>query len=345
MWMNRLVAILLLGAVLVFFHHTGLGSVLRTKPDVFHGTINIVLANRNGIVVLTDSKLTGPSGPVERPGKKLFRVDDRTVCAIAGFIAAPGPIAQFFTDSGAIIEDYAAQISKKPPLRFQDKLMSIAMLISHHLSTIATLNKVSGDSVPTKNYRLQLTLAGYDLDGSAKIGQVSLEPSEEGNFISSDVHQSESVVVSDRLTYMLAGMPDVASAILLQPDVESNDPTFQMLADAIHNDGGSSLSLKQLVQVASNLAKRTSAKHAEVGGANQIAVLADGSIQSFESGSFEPFEKGIMDFSVFIGGGLFFLHGLQAQPHFHSGVVSAWHRRKVLPLCLSVHNSKMILSH
>src|SRR5947209_12189144 len=62
------------------------------------GTINVVVANDNGLIVLTDSMLTEfrrglngilTQGQLKDPAQKLFRIDDKTVCAFAGFASAP----------------------------------------------------------------------------------------------------------------------------------------------------------------------------------------------------------------------------------------------------------------
>ena len=98
---------------------------------VFTGTVNIVLANANGIVVLTDSNQTGyrPNGesfttPV--PGQKLFRIDDRTVCTIAGFGSTFLPTFPEFTSSAAgVLDRYAAELrSKGGRHAFHEKLTS-----------------------------------------------------------------------------------------------------------------------------------------------------------------------------------------------------------------------------
>ena len=65
-----------------------LGASDESNP-ILTGTVNIVLANANGIVALTDSNQTYMVGSEpfthSKPGQKLFRIDDRTVCTIAGF--------------------------------------------------------------------------------------------------------------------------------------------------------------------------------------------------------------------------------------------------------------------
>ena len=68
------------------------GSALGQKASGLspsHGTINIFLANRNGLVAVTDSRLSSNGKAVAR-GQKLFKVDDHTICAVAGFYMDSG---------------------------------------------------------------------------------------------------------------------------------------------------------------------------------------------------------------------------------------------------------------
>lgn len=61
----------------------------KDQTHITHGTVNVYLANKNGLVVVTDSKLSGdPRVPF---GQKLFKIDDHTICTIAGWFSDSGP--------------------------------------------------------------------------------------------------------------------------------------------------------------------------------------------------------------------------------------------------------------
>jgi 20S proteasome alpha/beta subunit len=56
------------------------------------GTINILLANSNGMVLVTDSRASNRLGQkVKDRSQKLFKIDAAMVCSIAGFGSDPGP--------------------------------------------------------------------------------------------------------------------------------------------------------------------------------------------------------------------------------------------------------------
>ena len=95
--------------------------------SVVHGTINVALGNENGIVVLTDSMITAGEHQLSEPGQKLFRLDDWTVCALAGFVYAPAAynrssVPELNTSAGAVIEEYARKSSRQTQQSIEEKL-------------------------------------------------------------------------------------------------------------------------------------------------------------------------------------------------------------------------------
>src|ERR1035437_9664398 len=59
--------------------HLG-GTSAKARIGPTHGTVNVFLANKNGLVVVTDSLLGNGIIPVGF-GQKLFQVDDHTICS------------------------------------------------------------------------------------------------------------------------------------------------------------------------------------------------------------------------------------------------------------------------
>ena len=86
----------------------GAKSVLAAQEpgNISRGTVNIALSNANGIVLLTDSVQT-VGDHFKQPVPKLFRIDDKTVCSIAGFASETGWIrSEMNTDVAGIIADF-----------------------------------------------------------------------------------------------------------------------------------------------------------------------------------------------------------------------------------------------
>jgi hypothetical protein len=92
-------------------------------------------------------------------------------------------------------------------------------------------------------------------------------------------HIKESPITIERVAstvmFITAGIDDIAWAIL-SGITASNDPAITRYNELKRSDGGASLSTDEMEAVASYLLKKTSLRHREVGGENQIAVLQRG---------------------------------------------------------------------
>jgi 20S proteasome alpha/beta subunit len=273
-----------------------------TDNLIVHGTINVALGNKNGIVVLTDSKLTSDGHPLSEPGQKLFKLDDRTVCSIAGLVSASGSIPDLNLSASAIIREYAKQSALQHPQSIAEKLRALTALFDLHLSAISNLQDSTGKPIRVDDYRVQIIVAGYDIDGRAKIGKVSVVTRKMANGSLISENDDPSVdVVEQTLVTRLNGMPDVASNLLLHPESHPDDPTLNRYAIQLHQDGGASLTVEQLVELAKRLAFYTAAAHPEVGGPNQIAIFRNSEAVRVEQQAFPNPPKSTIEFSLIVG--------------------------------------------
>jgi 20S proteasome alpha/beta subunit len=280
---------------------------------VIRGTLNVVLANRAGFVVVTDSMQTARSATGEHqlpePGKKLFQLDGRTVCTIAGFGSAPVPPApEFNTSAAGILERYRGELARQhEPQSIVEKLTSLSFLFNFYLSSVANIRDVvQGDTLPDR-YEFQLLLAGYDRDGTPKIGVLSLRTvlslGADRQLIFSSVAEGFSeVTVGNELVYRLAGQPDVALEILRNPHNFENDVAIRRYAESIASDGGSSLTLEELKQLGEALVRHTEERYPSVGGPRQIAVLRNGEVESIEQPNFPEHPLPMPGFNLVVGG-------------------------------------------
>ena len=145
------------------------------------------------------------------------------------------------------------------------------------LAAAASISEHSG-ARGTHDYRFKLT--GYDDDGSSWLGTLSLDSSPDTSMSRRDYqHIKESPITIERVAstvmFITAGIDDIAWAIL-SGITASNDPAITRYNELKRSDGGASLSTDEMEAVASYLLKKTSLRHREVGGENQIAVLQRG---------------------------------------------------------------------
>ena len=266
-------------------------SSTRTSPryrrtgQIVHGTINIVLANGNGIVALTDSMKTetGPDGRLHQsllPNRKLFVIDDSTVCTIAGF-ASQGfePFSGATRDIESIIYYFGRQLRDKPKVPLRSKLIALNILIMTHLTTLAASTSIvlGPDAVGARDYSFELIMAGYDPDGSAQVGTFSLRASQRTSesgvpYYDIEQHSIGIETVDTTLKYFIGGQRDTALASLIwpQPFLQPALARYQQSED---EDKGASLTTEEMKELAIVLAARTAMRSRSVGGENQIAVL------------------------------------------------------------------------
>jgi hypothetical protein len=268
--------------------------------SVVHGTINVALGNKNGIIVLTDSMLT--SGGNHSLGQKLFKLDDRTVCAIAGFVYAPAVLPDLSTGTGSVIREYVQISASQPPQRLAERLRTLAYIFEGYLDLISNTRLASAQATPLDLYRLQIIVAGYDLDGKPRIGKIGLKLVWFLDTLQSTVEEATIANVPEGLTWKLSGMPDVAIRLLQHPELIADDPDLNRYKDSMHSDKGSSLTIENIVGLAKRLAHYTALEHPEVGGNNQIAVLTGPHSLKIEQAHFQDPPLPLVNFDLEVEG-------------------------------------------
>jgi 20S proteasome alpha/beta subunit len=281
-----------------------LSSAQEARDDdlVVHGTVNIALGNKNGLVVLTDSMVTSGGHQLPQPAQKLFRLDDETVCAIAGFGWANSPsVPDLNTSSAAIIYEYVRQSAGKQPQTILEKLRTLAVLFRMNLSMIANVLDSTGHPIPSDNLKFQLIIAGYDLDGKPKIAKISLRSSNEGGASMSSVDDAAIWDVGDDLIWRVSGMPDVANVLLDHPEAVPEDSALAEYGASRLRGQGKSLTVDKMRALAERLAFYTSQRHREVGGPNQIAIISAPHTMRIVQQQFPQPPKAIVRFSLVVG--------------------------------------------
>jgi 20S proteasome alpha/beta subunit len=259
------------------------------KRGVARGTINVFLANRNGMVVLTDSRLTdmGTMQPLPDPCQKLFQLDPWTVATFAGFASEPLRMDPEVASATAdLIRDYAVSLSAHRDRRLspREKLVQLSFILQKQLELITAIN---GDQPSGRNYDLEITVAGYDRDGVAKIEQVDLGLRSVTPFYAVSVSGQREQVVGSRLSYSIRGIEDVAQDVLDSPTKYPAEPAVVRYVLS-QEAGGTALTLEEMESLARFLARKTGSVRAGVGGPEQMAVLESGTIKRLELPAFPP---------------------------------------------------------
>ncbi|MBV9886647.1 MAG: hypothetical protein JO119_08890 [Acidobacteria bacterium] len=295
-----LVTVILLSQPLVIF-----ARQKSSEDSVVHGTINIAFGNKQGIVVLTDSMLTASGAQLSTPGQKLFKLDARTVCSLAGFVSAPAgsgdmAIPDLNVSTAEIIRRFAQLSAAQPPQTIVEKVNALAYIINLRLSAIAGIRDVLGTGDITNAYTFQLIVAGYDVDGNPKIGKIALRTKNDEGTLLSGLEDGSLLEVKDKLVWKLNGMPDVAEELLKHPETKPRDKALVEYAAAMRENGGSSLTLQQMIGLAKRLAYYTSEAHPEVGGPSQIAILRKAHPVSIVQPTFPEPKQTLQGFDLYV---------------------------------------------
>jgi hypothetical protein len=276
-----------------------------------HGTVNVILANGGSLVMVTDSMLS--TGPLREPtGVKLYKIDDRTICSMAGLYKQPGPDVHggFNALIPNTIATFVARNKKGIATPFKDKVEEVSEVVqlelTAHLQAVVAADRRFNIADPS--YRLYLTMAGYDVDDAIRVADITLEPQRthsgvsyvsiekprtpnpplcelasrveqlpppgpEGGEIGPAIHTVEKALFCD-----IAGLRNVAETMLAGPANYPEDLDLQLIVQARN---GRELSAADLRKVAIDLAHKTEVDETNsgnfrVGGPPQIAILSGG---------------------------------------------------------------------
>lgn len=275
----------------------------QEQIETSRGTVNIALADDSGIVLLTDSaesRRVADGWSHSWPAQKLFRLDDRTVCSIAGFGSEKGwPEPKMDTYVAGIIADVKDQLAQKPVAELDAKISAIAFVVGRYIDILANRQEVvSNPNVhfDPNSYKFEVIAAGYDKDGTAQLRKLVLTltaaPTVDGKTYWTHTTSPEKAIVEKGLIHLLGGIPTVSQKVLDSPGAFPASIAIKRYARFKAAKNGKPLSLKELAALASEMAAKTSHDPrfaGFVGGPDQIAILAGGKIQKLEQPTFpEP---------------------------------------------------------
>jgi hypothetical protein len=253
-----------------------------TSPMPMNGTVNIILANKQGLVAVTDSLLSDDRG-ARAIGKKLFQLDASTICTIAGWYSDPGPLEddnKYPRPASAVLPD-VINLYHYSDLRratLEQKMERLSSLFTDTLDVVAQIDKATGS--PTNPYPLELTLAGFDAGHLLRIIEVDLVLNQVGTKWQYEQKNYTVIEVTNKLVSVVRGIKDVAQPILDNPKPDHrSDPILQHYSEAMASDNGESLSLDDMKLIAKRLEALTADKfNRKVGGERQVALLTNGAV-------------------------------------------------------------------
>jgi hypothetical protein len=260
-----------------------------------HGTINLLLANRNGAVLVTDSRISEGFKPTNDHARKLFRLDDKTVCSIANFFYDPGPPLNRtrpnnFTALFRSVDGLVTSFSEGLPIKLtvEEKADALAQYIGFELVMLETEKRASSN-YPGPTASQQLIVVGYEADGSLTAVKrvVSVEPDDPKHPLIGPVHshldQPDTKYIRDSFVSMTAGADLFAQEHLQKPENFADDNQMDVYRRAHQMHTESQLTLQELEALAAHLKEVSETGVAAmgapvIGGDIQKAILVDGKV-------------------------------------------------------------------
>jgi hypothetical protein len=295
------------------------GTQIQKQADEgpAHGTVNVILANGHTLVAATDSMLTVGARHTSRGVVKLYKIDSRTIATMASLYSQSGPAGDdtLAVSIPQMMLDYSSRRAsiyqgRDFATRAQCVFADIRSQLDRHLRAMVASNPTL--AIPDKNHMLELTVAGFDLDNSIKIAEITLIPSVTGReveYVSMPRHSGKNTppcaftagfaqlpdsfsqiprqggtgpvmfAVTDTMFCEVAGLRDIPEQMLESPANYPDDLALQAYVRA--RSERRNLSVDELRKLAVDLVDRTTADERRtgqmrVGGEVELAVLSDG---------------------------------------------------------------------
>jgi hypothetical protein len=256
----------------------------RHVPANLGGTVNVFLANRNGLVAVTDSRLSSGNAPAGN-GVKLFEVDDHTICSVAGWYSTAGPTVDgiHFPAYEAIpkaINLLIAQPDLVSPWTLERKLFYVSSAVAFMLEVVDDMLVATGAPIDTESS--EITMASVE-GGVIRIARTDIVQRRVDGKVDYVLISRPTKIVGDGLIYSLAGRTAVGERILGNHLNDSGDAILTLLDEQVNRDGGKSLSIIDLQLIAKTIEHRTAANEPRiVGGPLQIATIENGKAHVIE---------------------------------------------------------------
>ncbi len=244
-----------------------------------HGTINVLLATKEGIVLATDSRASNEGRLVNDRSRKLFQLDSSTFCSIAGFGSDPGPDRQLRTSAGGIIRAFAEELANEKQVSFEQKVFILTRMMGMRLESLEEEYRSATKPRQPKDDQIIMLFAGRDSDGTLKAARVEIlvDPPNDitgksdfrmriPEYKIHEIHDGDFLPLT-------SGIDDSAQLRLKYPEAYKDESELSDYRDATARKDAGNLKLSQLQRLAHYLVVEAYTVPV-VGGPVQMATLA-----------------------------------------------------------------------
>ena len=240
------------------------------------GTLNVVLANKNGFVIATDSFATGPgcTRPVDK--QKLFRISEQSALAIAGFATYAGQ-TPFDLDMATILNTRYGDWRSTPKgetVFFLDWVENVLTRAIRRVVAVFSTHPVAAtlDLSFVATYA-RCCSAGFPVIEQSRFVPVGRRTTPVGTVaFSYGLVDKTPPKVASKFIYETEGVDDYALKILREHQ-RIPDSRLRSFYRAVENDTLDALSISDMQETAAALLDYTHTRTPCVGGATQIGVF------------------------------------------------------------------------
>lgn len=246
------------------------------ESNLWSGTLNVVLANKNGFVIATDSFATRPgcTNPVDK--QKLFRISERSALAIAGFASyAQHPDLDVASVLSSRYGDWSST-STGESVFFLDWVESVltrairrVIAVFQTYPVAATLDLSQTSFIATY---ARCCSNGFPVIEQSTFGPVQRRTTPVGTVAFSYGLVNKKKKVASKFIYEMAGVNDYALSIL-RDHQRIPDLRLRGFYKAVESKMLDALSITDMHDTAAALLDYTSLRTPCVGGATQIGVF------------------------------------------------------------------------
>jgi len=256
-------------------------TVARAEPKFYHGTLNLILGNKQGLVVATDSCAT----ETDRQGavigrtynhQKLFKITKDVVITIAGYNSADVPAATAFTSPAAsLILQYVEELKSKNYVpAYREIIDSLSYIITFHLDAVANVNYITDFQPDVKGYEFHMVIAGKYHD-NLLITKIIVKPeiASDGKHVEFKTFIQGPIEAKDKFIFVTAGWTKKADDILKNPSRYTSFPAIANYANQLGKDAGEHLTTADMKDIAKTIMDIASNDYEGIGGPTQIAIF------------------------------------------------------------------------
>ena len=265
----------------------------QNNPSISSGTLNLVLANKHGAVIATDSRSSRgwPCRYHEDDSVKLFKTTEKSAMAIAGFAASSLDIPFGMRVAGVIGRHFDPAYNQAPEevAVFLEDWLDVQIFpdieaLAAFLEARSGITAFGRGLPPTGSDYTFIATTVDTFKGTPHISQFKLQVDRYGKFQTNgytkgplgnyypsfEIRRHETTV--EHFVYEYAGISNFVEPIL-RGAASDDDPSVRKYLASLKNHTADDLTLHDLDTLAHRLLSITSDNTQCVGGADQIAVL------------------------------------------------------------------------